>query len=101
MHYKNRRPAQNGDTVVNLSNYQPSVGVLYDAVAGNDFCNGRLAQRSPSDPVANLAECLHIDDVRNARPFGEADVLPAVPQAIKPDAAPTPLPDPLDPATAP
>ena len=47
MHYKNGREAKNGDKVVLLSTYGPStygppmIGILYDAVAGNDFCNGR------------------------------------------------------------
>jgi hypothetical protein len=38
------------------------VGILYDAVAGNDTCNGRLAPVSASDLFPNLAECLHLDD---------------------------------------
>lgn len=64
MHYKNGRPANNGDVVF----YQPSfglpaVGILYSAVAGNDTCNGRLAIPTTTDPYPNLKECLHIDDV--------------------------------------
>ena len=42
----------------------PIIGILYDAVAGNDACNGRLAACSPSDPMPNLAECQHFDDVK-------------------------------------
>lgn len=65
MHYKNGREAKNGDKVVLVSSYGPPVvGVLYDAVAGNDFCNGKLAPTSPSDPCPNLKECLHWDDVQ-------------------------------------
>ncbi len=65
MHYKNGREAKNGDKVVLVSSYGPPVaGILYDAVAGNDFCNGRLAPTSPSDPCPNLNECLHWDDVQ-------------------------------------
>jgi hypothetical protein len=67
MHYKNGRPANNGDPVVLISQYGPPVaGILYSAVAGNDNCNGRIAPTSPSDPCPNLAECLHADDVRLA-----------------------------------
>lgn len=64
MHYKNGREAKNGDKVVQVNGYgAPKIGILYDAVAGNDTCNGRLAQMSQNDPCPNLAECLHIDDV--------------------------------------
>ena len=64
MHYKNGRPAKNGDKVVLFPSYgSPVIGVLYDATAGNDFCNGKLAPIAPNDPTANLAECLHFDDV--------------------------------------
>jgi hypothetical protein len=69
MHYKNGRVAKNGDKVVLLPTYgAPTVGILYDAVAGNDSCNGRLAPISNSDPCPNLAECLHLDDVVKALP---------------------------------
>ena len=64
MHYKNGRAAKNGDKVVLFPSYgAPVIGILYDAVAGNDFCNGRLAPIAPNDPGANLSECLHYDDV--------------------------------------
>lgn len=64
MHYKNGRTAANGDKVVLLPTYGlPVVGILYDAVAGNDYCNGKLALTSISDPCPNLKECLHLDDV--------------------------------------
>lgn len=69
MHYKNGREARNGDKVVLLPSYgNPVVGILYDAQAGNDFCNGRLAPVGPGDPCPNLAECLHLDDVLAALP---------------------------------
>jgi hypothetical protein len=65
MHYKNGREAKNGDKVVLIPSYgAPTIGILYDAVAGNDTCNGRLAAPSTSDPMPNLAECLHLDDVK-------------------------------------
>jgi hypothetical protein len=64
MRYKNGREAKNGDKVVLLPSYgAPVVGILYDAVAGNDTCNGKIAPCSPLDPMPNLSECLHIDDV--------------------------------------
>ena len=67
MHYKNGREAKNGDRVVMMPAYgDPVVGMLYDAVAGNDACNGRIAPISQSNSYANLAECLHIDDAKAA-----------------------------------
>lgn len=68
MHYKNGRPAKNGDPIVSLPPYtgaQPVVGFLYAAAPGNDACNGRIAVAHPSDTYANLSECLHIDDVKS------------------------------------
>lgn len=62
MHYMNGREAKNGDKVV-LAAGTPIVGILYDAQAGNDYCNGKLAPISPSDPMPNLKQCLHLDDV--------------------------------------
>ena len=71
MHYKNGREAKNGDKVLLLPSYgAPCVGILYDATAGNDTCNGKLAPCSPNDPCPNLAECLHVDDVREADKAG-------------------------------
>lgn len=86
MHYKNGRPAQNGDKVVLFPSYgAPVIGILYDAQAGNDYCNGRIAPVSPSDPGANLAECLHFDDVVAAvkaqEPSKEPDPDPLDPNA--------------------
>lgn len=62
MHYKNGRPASNGDRVVVVSGSNAGAsGILYGAVAGNNHCNGNLAPL-PST-YANLSECLHADDV--------------------------------------
>lgn len=67
MHYKNGREAKNGDKVVLLPSWgAPFIGILYDAVAGNDHCNGRLAPCHTNDPMPNLQECLHWEDVRRA-----------------------------------
>ena len=66
MHYRNGREAHNGDKIMVVSNYPqyrpPVVGILYDAVAGNDHCNGRLARIDSTDPMPDLSECLHLDD---------------------------------------
>lgn len=64
MHYANGREAKNGDKVLLIPQYGGSaiVGILYDATAGNDYCNGKLAPTSPLDPRPNLKECLHLDD---------------------------------------
>lgn len=63
MHYKNGREAKNGDKVVLIPTYgNPVIGILYDAVAGNDYCNGRIAPMLPSDPCPNLKECLELSD---------------------------------------
>src|ERR1035441_4396182 len=49
MHYKNGREAKNGDKVMLIPSYgAPVVGILYDAQAGNDYCNGRIAPVSPA-----------------------------------------------------
>jgi len=73
MHYKNGREAKNGDKVVLIQEYEGKVyasiiGILYDAQAGNDYCNGKLAPIAPNDPCPNLKECLHLDDVLQALP---------------------------------
>jgi hypothetical protein len=41
----------------------PVIGILYNAVAGNDTCNGNIAPIAPNDPCPNLKDCLHYDDV--------------------------------------
>lgn len=67
MHYKNGREAKNGDKVMIVDGYNAGVsGILYDAVAGNDHCNGKLAPIPANAPCPNLKECLHFDDVKAA-----------------------------------
>ena len=71
MHYRNGREAKNGDVVVSIGSSQGyssrtvlRTGVLLDAVAGNDYCNGTIAPLTGGMPEgACLADCLHIDDV--------------------------------------
>jgi hypothetical protein len=67
MHYRNGRSAQNGDKVILIDPYSgnATVGILYDAKAGNNFCNGKLAAIAPNDPCPNLHDCLHLDDVKS------------------------------------
>lgn len=68
MHYANGREAKNGDRVIRVGPqncYQkPIIGILHDAVAGNDTCNGNLAAPLGDQGHCNLSECLHMDDVR-------------------------------------
>lgn len=79
MHYKNGREAKNGDKVMVFPGYgAPYVGVMYDSMPGNDYCNGKVAVISPSDPMVNLQEALHIDDVKGLVPD-----LAAVPDTSK------------------
>jgi hypothetical protein len=63
MHYRNGREAKNGDTIIQIENGKvKNLGVLFNATAGNDYCNGSLA---PVHGVAGacMCDCLHIDDV--------------------------------------
>ena len=77
MHYKNGRAAKNGDKVVLLNAYgSPTIGILYDAQAGDDYCNGKLAPIGPGDACPNLKECLHLDDVLKALPAEVPDTSP-------------------------
>ena len=70
MHYRNGREAKNGAKIVSLAGYGSgpvninAIGILYDAVPGNDHCNGNIASII-GGPVtaACLCDCLHVDDV--------------------------------------
>lgn len=66
MHYRNGREAKNGDKVVQLQmdgSKIISLGVLYDAVPGNDYCNGSVASTVPTVTGACMCDCLHVDDL--------------------------------------
>jgi hypothetical protein len=64
MHYRNGREAKNGDRIVKLEGGKVvSFGVLCDAIAGNDYCNGHIAPVQPIPDGACMVDCLHIDDV--------------------------------------
>jgi hypothetical protein len=68
MHYRNGREAKNGDKVVQLNVgadgkiYGVGFGILYDAVGGNDYCNGNVAPIA-SGTTACLIDCIHADDL--------------------------------------
>lgn len=70
MHYKNGREAKNGDKIVHIDPYNGTfkTGILYNAVAGNDYCNGKIAVISSSDACPNLKEVVHYDDFMAALP---------------------------------
>ena len=80
MHYKNGREAKNGDKVMWIPDPKygasPVVGILYNATAGQDYCNGQLAFVLPSDPTPNLKECLHLDDAQIALTIGQQCLSP-------------------------
>ena len=68
MHYRNGREAKNGDKVVQLSigggAKIVAVGILYDAVPGNDYCNGLIAPTiGGTIQAACMCDCLHADDL--------------------------------------
>lgn len=66
MHYRNGREAKNGDEIVqvNAKGQITHTGVLIRATAGNDYCNGIIADdRTKSFSGACMCDCLHIDDV--------------------------------------
>lgn len=83
MHYRNGREAKNGDEVIQLSTSAPAtivaVGVLFDALPGNDYCNGMIAPADGKATGACLIDCLHADDLAailaekglDARPAGK------------------------------
>ena len=93
MHYKNGREAKNGDRVILLPSYgNPAVaGILYNAVAGNDYCNGRIAITSQNDPMPNLKEVLHADDVAAAT-IADSSVLGPIESAHQAAPIPDPIP---------
>lgn len=64
MHYRNGREAKNGDIVVQLNNGNvTTLGVLYNAIPGNDHCNGSIAVIQPMPSGACMCDCLHVDDL--------------------------------------
>lgn len=66
MHYRNGREAKNGDTIVQVDHTGKvtAVGVLYNATAGNDLCNGSIAPIQNTNTGACMVDCLHVDDLK-------------------------------------
>jgi len=65
MHYRNGREAKNGDKIVSIMDGKiVAVGILYDAIPGNDFCNGFIAPVQPVMQGACMVDCLHVDDLK-------------------------------------
>lgn len=65
MHYRNGRIACNGDKIIQLdfgTGKIVSLGVLYGATAGSDYCNGSIAPIH-GNVGACLCDCLHVDDL--------------------------------------
>lgn len=65
MHYRNGREAKNGDRVIQIGfdGKIVTAGILFNAVPGNDYCNGQLAGTFPPGVGACLIDCLHAEDV--------------------------------------
>lgn len=84
MHYRNGREAKNGDKIVSLGGYGSgpvtinAVGILYNAVPGNDYCNGYIASII-GGPIVNacLCDCLHADDLAELIKAAGLDKRPA------------------------
>lgn len=78
LHYRNLRPAKNGDKIVKLDGGKVvSFGVLHSAVPGNDYCNGAIAVIQNANDYACLCDCLHVDDVASVLAEKELDKRPA------------------------
>ena len=72
MHYRNGREARNGDKIVSFGGYGTgpvninAIGILFDALPENNYCNGQIASILGGAPIAAcLIDCLHYDDVAN------------------------------------
>lgn len=64
VHYRNGREAKNGDKIVQIESGKiVAVGLLVDAVPGNDYCNGRIVPTQHPLATACMVDCLHVDDV--------------------------------------
>lgn len=78
MHYRNGRPAQNGDKIVKLEGGKiVAFGVLHSATLGNDYCNGSIAVVQSTTDYACMVDCLHVDDLANLLAGSGLDKRPA------------------------
>lgn len=64
MHYRNGREAKNGDKIIQIDQEGKvvSFGLLFDAVAGNDYCNGSIAHIQQGTGAC-MVDCLHLEDI--------------------------------------
>lgn len=66
MHYRNGRPAQNGDKIVRLNGEGKveAFGVLHSSRPdGGNTCNGSIAVVQSANEYACLCDCVHVDDL--------------------------------------
>jgi hypothetical protein len=65
MHYRNGREANNGDVIIQIGfdGKLNALGVLYNAIPGNDYCNGSIAPIQQMPAGACMCDCLHVEDV--------------------------------------
>lgn len=82
MHYRNGREAKNGDKIIQIGGYGndaeiTSMGILYGATPGNDYCNGQIALTQQPGTSACLCDCLHIDDLAELLKQAGLDKRPA------------------------
>ena len=66
MHYRNGRPAKDGDKVVQFGGFDGKIvafGVLHSTTPDNDYCNGQIAAIQHPNITACIIDCLHLDDV--------------------------------------
>jgi len=63
MHYRNGKEAKNGDKIVQLdcNGNVVALGILYNAVAGNDYCNGSIAPIHAAPTGACMCDCLSLE----------------------------------------
>lgn len=73
MHYKNGRPAREGDKVVCLVNNNFVAGILHSTNPNANTCNGRVTPMGSNDPWVSVKDCLHLDDIA-----ASAERLPAL-----------------------
>jgi hypothetical protein len=78
MHYRNGREAKNGDKIVQIDDEGKiqNIGVLYNAVPGNEWCNGSIAPISTTPVPACMCDCLHVDDLAEVLKEKGLDVRP-------------------------
>jgi hypothetical protein len=82
MHYRNGREAKNGDKIIQIGGYGDgaqvvTLGVLYDATPGNDYCNGHIAPIQQAAAGACMCDCLHVDDLAELLKAAGLDKRPA------------------------